>query len=172
LRPENRAGAARMLAGEHTMSDDPQGINVPNPLYEEAARRAFDTAAFVSDVGIRLVKLGPGWVETELDVLPRHFQNTGTVHAGVQATMADHSAGTAATTVVAQDEYVLSANFNLSLLRPATGDKLRCRAAVLKSGRRLVVVESEVYSISGGKSTLLSKATVTLAVLRARETEG
>jgi uncharacterized protein (TIGR00369 family) len=110
-------------------------------------------------------------VETELDVLPRHYQNTGVVHAGVQATMADHSAGTAATTLVGEDEYVLSANINLSLLRPAAGDKLRCRATVLKPGRRLVVVESEVYTISEGKSTLASKATVTLAVLKAQEAE-
>jgi uncharacterized protein (TIGR00369 family) len=151
------------------MSDDQQGINVRNPRYKEAARQAFDTAAFVGDVGIRLVKIGPGWVETELDVLPRHHQNTGVVHMGVQTTMADHSAGTAATTLIGEDEYVLSANFNLSLLRPATGVKLRCRATVLKPGRRLVVVESEVYTLSEGKSTLASKAIVTLAVLKAQK---
>src|SRR3954470_12275490 len=124
------------------MDDQKQGIKVPNPRYQEAARHVFDGAAFVGDVGIRLVEVGPGWVETELDVLPRHYQNTGVVHAGVQATMADHSAGTAATTVVGASEYVLSVGFNLSLLRQASGEKLRCRATVLKPGRRLVVVEA------------------------------
>jgi uncharacterized protein (TIGR00369 family) len=129
----------------------------------------FDSASFVADVGIRLAALGPGWVETELDVLPRHYQNTGVVHAGVQATIADHAAGTAATTVVGAGEYVLSAGFNLSLLRQASGQKLRCRATVLKSGRRLVVVESEVFAVNDGVDTLVSKATVTLAVLTKAE---
>jgi acyl-coenzyme A thioesterase PaaI-like protein len=83
--------------------------------------------------------------------------------------MADHTAGTAATTVVGEGEYVLSAGFNLSLLRPATGEKLRCRAAVLKPGRRLVVVESDVYAVSNSGMVLVSKATVTLAVLKTQD---
>jgi len=153
------------------MDSQEKRINIPNPRYEEAARQVFDSAAFVGDVGIRLVAIGPGWVETELDVLPRHYQQTSVVHMGVQATIADHSAGTAATTIIGEDEYVLSANFNLSLLRPAMGDRLRCRATVLKPGRRLVVAESEVYAISKGKSVLVSKATVTLAVLRVQDVD-
>jgi uncharacterized protein (TIGR00369 family) len=129
----------------------------------------FENAAFVADIGVILVEVGPGWAETELDVLPRHYQHTGIVHMGVQATMADHTAGTAATTVLRDGEYVLSAQCTLNLLRPAAGQLLRCRSMVLKQGRRLVVAESEVYATDGGKSTLVSKATVTLVVLKARE---
>jgi uncharacterized protein (TIGR00369 family) len=151
------------------MSDHAQSIKVSNPSYREEARRVFENAAFVADIGVRLVEIGPGWAETELEVLPRHYQHTGLVHMGVQATMADHTAGTAATTVLRAGEYVLSAQVSLNLLRPAAGELLRCRSTVIKPGRRLVIAESEVFAIDDGKSTLVSKATVTLVVLKVRE---
>jgi acyl-coenzyme A thioesterase PaaI-like protein len=83
--------------------------------------------------------------------------------------MADHTAGTAATTVLRHNEYVLSAQCSLNLLRPAAGQLLRCRSTVIKSGRRLVITESELFAVNDGKSTLVSKATVTLVVLKLRE---
>jgi uncharacterized protein (TIGR00369 family) len=138
----------------------------------DEARRVFENAAFVADIGVRLVDIGPGWAETELEVLPRHYQHTGIVHMGVQATIADHTAGTATTTVLHAGEYVLSAQFTLNLLRPAAGQLLRCRSTVLKPGHRLVIVESEVYAVDQGESTLVSKATVTLVVLKLREAAG
>jgi uncharacterized protein (TIGR00369 family) len=137
-----------------------------NPNYKAAVRWVVEDAAFVMDVGIRLVDVGPGWCETELGVLPRHYQHSNVVHAGVQATIADHTAGAAATTLIGEDEYVLSANISLSLLRGAQGERLRCKARVLKPGRMLVVVESELFAEGQEESRLVAKATVTLAVVK------
>ena len=130
-----------------------------------AAKRVFDEAAFVSDIGMRLVDIGAGWCESELLVMPRHYQFEGFVHAGVQATMSDHTSGTAATTLVDQQHYVLSAEFKINLLRAAQGEKLQCHAKVLKAGRTLVIVEAEVFSIDSGATSLAAKAMVTLVVL-------
>jgi acyl-coenzyme A thioesterase PaaI-like protein len=60
---------------------------------------------------------------------------------------------------------VLSLEFKINLLRPAKGDSLRCRAKVLKSGRRFIIVESEVFSVAVEGERLAAKATVTLAVV-------
>jgi acyl-coenzyme A thioesterase PaaI-like protein len=43
------------------------------------------------------------------------------------------------------------------------GERLRCRATVLKPGKTLIVAESEVYAVRDGKEKLAAKATVTLA---------
>ena len=43
------------------------------------------------------------------------------------------------------------------------GERLRCRATVLKPGKTLIVAESEVYAVRDGKEKLVAKATVTLA---------
>lgn len=140
-------------------------MEATNPNYKAAVREIFERAAFVNDVGIRLADCGPGWCESVLAVSPRHYQHHDFVHAGVQATIADHTAGAAATTLIRDTELVLSAEFKINLLNTARGEALRCRAEALKAGRMLIVVESAVFAISGEKERLVAKATVTLAVV-------
>jgi uncharacterized protein (TIGR00369 family) len=137
------------------------------PVSQEL-RRIFDQAPFIADLGVRLQGIGLGECETVLELERRHLQQDGFVHAGVQAALADHTAGAAAATLVGPSEYVLTVEFKINLLRPARGDRLRCRATVLKPGARIDVVESEVWAEVDGETRLVSKALVTLVVL-ARE---
>jgi acyl-coenzyme A thioesterase PaaI-like protein len=60
---------------------------------------------------------------------------------------------------------VLSIEFKINLLRPARGERLVCRAKVLRGGKSVSVVESEVHAVSEGRESLVSKATVTLAIV-------
>lgn len=123
-------------------------------------QRLFTTAHFIQHIGLKLVEVGQGWCETEIEVGEHHQQQDGFIHAGVQATMADHTAGSAASTLLQPGQYVLTVEFKINLLRPAKGDKLCCKAQVLRAGKTLSVVESEVFT-----DKLVSKASVTLAVL-------
>ncbi|MFQ5548967.1 MAG: PaaI family thioesterase [Woeseia sp.] len=139
-----------------------------NELPREQLERVFTAAPFVADLGIRLVTIDRGTCETELIVEPRHLQQNGLVHAGVQATMADHTAGGAAATLIEPGKTILTAEFKINLLRAARGERLICRSEVLKSGSRLIVVESEVRCEDAGASKLVSKTTVSIAVVEAR----
>lgn len=140
-------------------------MQTQNPNFRRKVEEIFERAAFIETLGIRLRGVGAGWCETTLDVLPRHLQQDGYIHAGVQATMADHTAGGAAGSVIREDQIVLSVEFKINLLRPAKGEAMRCKAQVLKAGRTLVVVESEIFSHDGAQEKLTAKATVTLAVV-------
>ncbi len=137
-------------------------------LSREELERIFNTAPFVASLGIRLVTVGPGSCETELDIEPRHLQQDGFVHAGVQATMADHTAGGAAATLIEPEHIVLTVEFKINLLRAAKGERLTCRSKVLKPGSRLIVVESEVLCENEGSSKLVSKTTASIAVVEIR----
>ena len=130
--------------------------------------RIFANAPFIADLGIRLESSGPGACTTVLPLERRHLQQDGYVHAGVQATIADHTAGAAAASLVKEGQYVLSAEFKINLLRAARGERLVCRAKVLKAGSQLIVAESEVFCVASGEERLVSKATVTLAVMSPR----
>ncbi len=145
-----------------------QDVNKLQALQREELERIFNAAPFVANLGIRLVSLGSGTCETELDVEPRHLQQDGFVHAGVQATMADHTAGGAAATIIEPDHIVLTVEFKINLLRAAKGDRLTCRSKVLKPGSRLIVVESEVQCENDGTSILVSKTTASIAAVRVR----
>jgi len=125
-------------------------------------------APFIADLGIRLVDAGPGWCETELETAPRHQQHHGFLHAGVVSTLADHTSGGAATTLLSEGQLVLTAEFKINLLRPAGGERLCCRAEVLKPGRSLSVVEAEVFDFGSGSRRLVAKFLATMAVVPAR----
>ena len=122
----------------------------------------FAKAAFINDLGIRPTACGPGWVEAELQILPRHSQQNGFVHAGVQTTLADHSAGAAAATLILDGFGVLSVEFKVNLLRPALCATLLCRAEVLKPGKQICVVHAEASAWADGQKRLFRQAPVTL----------
>ena len=129
------------------------------------AKALFERAKFIGDLGIEWVSEGPGVCESVLMIEPRHAQQNGYVHAGVISTMADHTAGSAAETLAPEGKTVLTAEFKINFLRAAQGERLECRAAVLKPGRMLIIVESEVYAVASQQRLLVAKGMFTVAVI-------
>jgi uncharacterized protein (TIGR00369 family) len=116
------------------------------------------------DRGVEPTAVGEGTVSTELKLANRHLQHTGQAHAGVMASLADHSMGAAAQTVAPAGHWILTAELKTSLLRPGRGERLECEARVIKAGRMLSFTEAEVYAVSGEQRTLVMKASATMAV--------
>jgi uncharacterized protein (TIGR00369 family) len=133
------------------------------PAVLDEIQRIFRAARFIADLGIELESVGDGECVTTLELEHRHLQQDGYVHAGVHATIADHTAGVAAATMLQKDQKVLTVEFKINLLRAAKGERLICRAEVLKPGRRFSVVESEVSCISDADERLVSKMVATMA---------
>lgn len=126
----------------------------------------FDTAPFIQHLGIKVAHQAEGVCDTLTPIRPEHLQQDGYVHAGVLATVADHTAGGAAATLLPETQGVLSIEFKINLLRPAKGDALFCHSTVLRGGRTISVTEAEVYVRSAGQQDrLVAKATVTLAIV-------
>jgi uncharacterized protein (TIGR00369 family) len=117
---------------------------------------------FPAYCGFEVVRVAYGQFESNLKIRPDHCQQDGFVHAGVIATMADHTAGYAAYTTVSEEFRILTIEFKINYFRPATGDAVVCRSSVISNGKKIIVSESEVLSISEGRERLVSKAMVTL----------
>ncbi len=125
-------------------------------------KKRFYEAAFIRDLGIELVSVSPGEVVTRLQLQERFLQQDGFVHAGVVATLADHSGGASAWTLVKPEQTVLTVEFKINLLNPASGPALTCRARVLRPGGRLTTSEVDVFSGDGSHAARLN---MTLAVV-------
>jgi uncharacterized protein (TIGR00369 family) len=139
-----------------------------NPDFRDFLAAGFAAAPFVHENGIRPIDCGAGWCESAVDIAPHHLQQNGFVHAGLIATLADHTAGAAAFTLAGADQTVLTAEFKVSLLRAAKGERLTCRAEVIKPGSQLSFVESTVEAHEGGRSAVVARASVTLAIVARR----
>lgn len=122
---------------------------------------------FPAYCGFEVDQAAYGQFEASLKIGPDHRQQDGFVHAGVIATMADHTAGYAAYTTVSEEFRILTIEFKINYFRPATGEAVVCRSRVISNGKKIIVSESEVFSISGGLEQLVSKAMVTLMAVPA-----
>jgi len=116
---------------------------------------------FPAACGFEVVRADYGVFETRLHVLDRHRQQDGFVHAGVIATMADHTAGYAAYTTVSEKFRILTVEFKINYFKPTTGPLILCRSRVINNGRKIKVVESEVFSVFRGIEKLVSKGMFT-----------
>jgi uncharacterized protein (TIGR00369 family) len=122
---------------------------------------------FPAYCGFEVDQVAYGKFEASLKIGPDHRQQDGFVHAGVIATMADHTAGYAAYTTVSEEFRVLTIEFKINYFKPATGEAVVCRSRVISNGKKIIVSESEVFSISEGREQLVSKAMVTLMAVPA-----
>ena len=60
---------------------------------------------------------------------------------------------------------VITIEFKVNFLRPASARKLICRGKVLRAGKSVIVAESEVFAINDSEPKLIAKLTGTLAVI-------
>ncbi len=131
--------------------------------YRRTVAVLFDGPGFIADLDVRFVDCGPGWCSTTLELAPRHLQHTGVVHAGVVSTIADHTAGAAAMTLLDRDQVPVTVEFKIHLLRAARGTRLECRGDVLKPGARFTIAESSVFAIEGSSRMQVAKLIATMA---------
>jgi len=117
---------------------------------------------FIADLGVEAVHFEKGYLESRLMIRPRHRQQDQYIHAGILATMADHTAGYAAFSLVAEEFRILTLEFKINFFRPAYGQSLTCKSRILHQGGQVLVGESEVYDQRPDGDILAAKATVTL----------
>lgn len=116
---------------------------------------------FPAFCGFEVAHADHGIFETRLNVSDQHRQQDGFVHAGLIATMADHTAGYASFTTVSKAYRILTVEFKINYLKPATGPLIICRSTVINNGRKIKVAESEIFSVADGIEKRVSKGMFT-----------
>jgi uncharacterized protein (TIGR00369 family) len=118
---------------------------------------------FIKYCGFQAEKVERGKFESRVIIRQDHRQQDGFIHAGVMATMADHTAGYSAFTTVPEEFQILTIEFKINFLRPAFGEALVCLSEVIREGRQIIIAESNVFdSRPDGVETQVAKAIVTL----------
>ena len=126
-----------------------------NKMAERVAR-SFESQSMMKTFGASIHKIEKGKVSIEAPLLPSTLQQQGYVHAGLTFSIGDSAAGYSALTLFPEDQEVMTAEIKINLLTPADGDLLRAEGRVVKSGKRLIVVTSEIHNLKDGKKKLIA----------------
>ena len=110
----------------------------------------------MATLGAELVSVKPGAVEIGLPVREHLHQQSALTHAGAIAAIADSACGYAALTLMPPGSDVVSVEFKLNLLAPATGDRLVARGEVIRSGGTITVCRADVLAGETVVATMLA----------------
>jgi uncharacterized protein (TIGR00369 family) len=124
---------------------------------------------FIKFCGLLPVRIEPGVFESTIMIGENHKTQDNFIHAGLIATMSDHTAGYAAYTLVPNDARILTIEFKINFLKPAYGSALKCKAEVISQGKQIIVAHSTVFDVRDSEEKMVSKSTITLMVLPAEK---
>ena len=139
-----------------------------DPDYRRRVERSFEQQAFMETLGATLVCVEPGLVEIELPFREALTQQHGFLHAGAVTSVVDSACGYAALSLMPPGVAVLTVEFKINLLAPASGERMLAQGRVVKAGRTLMVSQGDVWSLTGDQRKAVALMTATVMVVRDR----
>lgn len=137
-----------------------------DPDFAPIATRIRDNVGrqgFMNLVGAELTGLSRGGCTLAVTRRPELLQQHGFFHGGVTAFLVDNATTIAAAT--SRGQAALTAEYKLNLLAPADGERLICRARVIKPGRQVAVVAADVFCLANGTEKHTATALASIAML-------
>ena len=146
----------------------PPAFKVHDLHYAERVRASFARQGAMRLIGAELVGVAPGYCAIALVPHAEVAQQHGYVHAGIVAAIVDSAGGYAGFTLFPANASVLTVEYKLNLLAPATGERLVAEGFVVKPGRTLSITRGEVHAEHGGRRTLVALMQQTLMVMHGK----
>ena len=133
---------------------------------ERLIRENVGRQGYMRLVGAELSELSRGTCTIAVDRREELLQQHGFFHGGVTAFLVDNATTIAAAT--SRGQPALTAEYKLNLLSPAIGERLICRARVIKGGRQVSVVAADVFCVTDGVEKHTATALASIAMLPER----
>lgn len=129
-------------------------------MNEALIHKSFNQQGLMKTLGASLVEVRPGCVKIECPFGPHLTQQNDFFHAGAVTSVVDVACGYAARSMMPDDSDVLSVEFKVNLMRPASGTKIIAIGKVVKAGKTLTFCEGQVFDESESKLLATMSATM------------
>ncbi|HEU5220135.1 MAG TPA: PaaI family thioesterase [Gemmatimonadales bacterium] len=136
---------------------------------EARVRASFERQGIMRTLGAVLTGVGPGTAEIRLPYRADLTQQHGLLHAGVVATIADSASGYAAFSLMPPEAAVLTIEYKINLMAPATGEALVARGQVLRAGKTVTVCQANVHAMRDGAEHLVATLLATVMTVMDRK---
>ena len=134
----------------------------------ERVTSSFESQSMMKTLRARIHKVLRGKVSIEVPLHPSMCQQQGYAHAGLTFSIGDSAAGYSALTLMPENQEVMTAEIKINLLAPAEGKLLRAEGRVVKHGKRLVVVSSEIHALKDREKKLIAIMQGTMIPVRVK----
>ncbi|MEL7257632.1 MAG: PaaI family thioesterase [Pseudomonadota bacterium] len=133
-----------------------------SPYVTEKIKKSFAAQSMMATLGAKLSSIESGRVDIEAPILSGSLQQQGFAHAGLTFAIGDSAAGYSALSLLPETHEVLTTEMKINLLAPGEGEQLVARGRVIRPGRRLMVVQSDVFAVHNGKERHIALLTGTM----------
>jgi len=114
--------------------------------FEEKIRVTFAGQRLLALMGAQLTRVAAGAVDIALPFREDLGQQSGSLHAGAIASIADTACGLAALTLMDAASDVVSVEFKVNFLAPPVDSRCLAHGPVLRAGRSITFCEGEVLA--------------------------
>ncbi|MBK8185326.1 MAG: PaaI family thioesterase [Candidatus Competibacteraceae bacterium] len=133
-----------------------------NPDFAAVVRGSFATQGLMQLIGATMERVEPGAVDIALPYRDDLTQQHAFLHGAVTTAIADSAAGYAALSLMPAGSEVLSIEFKINLLRPATGPRFIAEGRVVKAGKTITVSRADVFGYSDDKPIQIATLLATM----------
>jgi uncharacterized protein (TIGR00369 family) len=136
-----------------------------------AGQQALESQPFSALLEARLASLSEGEAVLEVPIREELLQQNGYVHGGAVSYAADNALTFAGGLVLGPS--VLTSEYKINYLRPASGETLVARASVVHAGKRQAVCRCDVFAVGAdGGETFCAAAQGTIVSVAAPKEAG
>ena len=139
-----------------------------DPNFDARVRASFARQKVMATIGASLTRVSPGEVEIELPFRDDLTQQHGFLHAGIVTSIVDSACGYAAMTLMPMEATVLTIEYKVNFVSPATGRHMIARGQVTKPGRTISVCAGDVFATGKGKEKLVATMLATMMTVHGR----
>lgn len=140
----------------------------PSEGWEARITSSFARQGLMTTMGAAIHPIAPGIVEIAVTPSPAVSQQHGFVHGGAVSAIADTAAGYAAVSLMPPGTAALTTEFKINFMAPASSERIVARGEVVKAGRTLTVVQTNVFAETGGTRKLIALLVATIMTLEAK----
>ena len=128
----------------------------------EKLKQFLEEIPFNAHLGLRLVRLHKDGVTIACQLRPELMNDSGVVHGGVTATVADVAVGMALARHLGRPRAAATVEMKINYLRPVVHGKVTARSHLVKVGARLCCGRVEIFD---GEKRPVAEALITYMIL-------
>lgn len=123
---------------------------------------SFENVPYHKFLGLKFSKISEGYGELKVPLRKELLNSNGMMHGGIYYTLCDLAASIAMASTLSEEYFHVTSDINVSILAAANQGMITVKGNVLKAGKRMAFIETEVFNEN---DELLAAGRVTKTIL-------